>query len=231
MHQATVLSHTVGLECVFPQGGNAVRFFLFVFFLSGSVSFVVFCRSSFLRVVVWKNFRERTFVFGWLCWSCVFLVGFCYCFCFIFGGSLPKLSGKNSLVVRSGVSSGSFSFPLVFSPTSFFAVFFFLRDKDQVVTGHPFTRTCFVVPLFFFVSRRFSLFRPFWPCVPLLGVFSGVPFWAPGGFGILLELMGLELVRSPLPRPFSWDARRQGFCVFLLPCFSCPLFVLRPHFV
>ena len=131
--------------------------------------------------------------------------------------------------------SGSFSFPLVFTPTSFFAFFpffFFLREKVQVVTGHPFTRACFVVPVpfFFFVSRRFSLFRPFWPCVPLLGVFSGVPFWAPGGFGILLELMGLELVRSPLPRPFSWDARRQGFSCFFLPCFSFPLFVLRPHF-
>ena len=76
------------------------------------------------------------------------------------------------------------------------------------------------------------MFRPFWPCVPLLGVSLGVPFWAPRVFGILLELMGLELVRSPLPRPFSWDARRQGFflCFFCL-VFLFPLFVLRPHFV
>ena len=34
------------------EGGNAVRFFHFVFFVSGPVSFVVFfCRSSLLRVV------------------------------------------------------------------------------------------------------------------------------------------------------------------------------------
>ena len=53
-----------------------------------------------------------------------------------------------------------------------FVFFSFSRDKVQVVTGHPRTRTCFLV-LFLFVSRRFCLFRPFWPCVPLLGVFPG----------------------------------------------------------
>ena len=38
---------------VFPllEGGNAVRFFHFGFFVSGPVSFAVFCRSSRLRVV------------------------------------------------------------------------------------------------------------------------------------------------------------------------------------
>ena len=47
-------------------------FFHFVFFVSGSVSFVVFYRFSLLRVAVWKNFRERTFVFERRGWSCVF---------------------------------------------------------------------------------------------------------------------------------------------------------------
>ena len=32
--------------------------------------------------------------------------------------------------------------------------------------------------------------------------------------------MGLELVRSPLPRPFSWDARRQGFSCSFSALFS-----------
>ena len=35
------VTHIVGRECVFPQGGNAVLFFLFVFF---SVRSGVFCR-------------------------------------------------------------------------------------------------------------------------------------------------------------------------------------------
>ena len=65
--------HTLwGLIFLLPQGGNAVRFFHFVFF---SVRSGVFCRFlSFFssKGRFWKNFRERTFVFGWLCWSCVF---------------------------------------------------------------------------------------------------------------------------------------------------------------
>ena len=72
--------------------------------------------------------------------------------------------------------------------------------------------------LFFFVSRRICLFRPFWPCVLLLGVFLGVPFWAPRVFGILLELMGLELAR-PFRGPFLGTRGGKGFPVLLLPCF------------
>ena len=50
----------------------SVFFFQFVFSVSGSVSFAVFYCSSLLRVAVWKNFRERTFVFERRGWSCVF---------------------------------------------------------------------------------------------------------------------------------------------------------------
>ena len=52
---ATVLSHFFATSVkFFPllEGGNAVRFFHFVFFVSGLVYFVVFFRSSLLRVVV-----------------------------------------------------------------------------------------------------------------------------------------------------------------------------------
>ena len=110
-------------------------------------------------------------------------------------------------------------------------VFVFLRDTDQVVTGHPRTRACFAVLLvpFLFVSRRVCLFRPFWPCVLLLGVFLGVPFWAPRVFGILLELMGLELAR-PFRGPFLGTRGGKGFPVLLLPCFSFSPFVLRLRF-
>ena len=92
------------------EGGNAVRFFLFVFFVSGSASFVVFYRSSLLRVVVGKIFgRELLFYgvgVGLVCFGAVLPM-----FCFIFVFSLPKLSQKNSLDVRSGVSG--------FFPSSF----------------------------------------------------------------------------------------------------------------
>ena len=47
----------------------------------------------------------------------------------------------------------------------------------------------------------------------------GVPFWAPRVFGILLELMGLELAR-PFRGPFLG---REAARVF--PCFLCLVFV------
>ena len=40
-----------------------LSFFSLCVFVSGSVSLVVFYRSSLLRVAVWKDFRGRTFVF------------------------------------------------------------------------------------------------------------------------------------------------------------------------
>ena len=99
---------------------------------------------------------------------------------------------------------------------------FFERDKDQVVTGHPLTRTCFAVSFSFCVPPLLSV-SPVLAVRPASWWFFGVPFWAPRVFGILLELMGLELVRSPFPRPFSWDARRQGFSCASSALFSFPL--------
>ena len=101
-----------------------------MFSVSGPVSFVCrfFCRSSFLRVAFWKNFRERTFVFGRLCWSCVFFGGFLpMFFALFFRGSLPKLFEKNSLNVRSGSFWGRSLFLLFFFLffSSSFSLFFF----------------------------------------------------------------------------------------------------------
>ena len=48
-----------------------------------------------------KKFRERTFVFGCRCWSCVFWWVFAYVFAFCFGGLLPKVFGK--ILLMSGL--------------------------------------------------------------------------------------------------------------------------------
>ena len=47
-------AHVVLVMTFFPllEGGNAVRFCFFVFFVPGLESFVVFVRSSFLRFAV-----------------------------------------------------------------------------------------------------------------------------------------------------------------------------------
>ena len=209
---------------VFPpfRRGKCCPFFFF-FSVSGLVSFAVFCRSSFLRVAFWKNFRERTFVFGWLCWSCVFWWVFAIVFVLFFGVSLPKLFGK--ILLMSGlVFSGFVLSSLGFAPTSFLFLFVFSFERQRSGSNRtpPHTHLFFWF-FFFFVSRRFLSVPPVLAVRPASWRFSGVPFWAPGGFGILLELMGLELVRSPFPRPFSWDARRQGFS-----CASSALFFFSP---
>ena len=136
-----------------------------------------------------KNFRERTFVFGWWCWSCVFWWVFAYVFDLFFGGSLPKVFGKILLMsglVFFGFVLSSFGF---FSSMSSFSRFFFSRDTDQAVTGHPRTRTCFACSFSLFVSRRFCLFRPFWPCVLLLGGFSGCHSGPRAFLGFSLNLL------------------------------------------
>ena len=117
----------------------------------------------------------------------------------------------------------------VLSSFGFFvdAVFrcFFLRDKDQVVTGHPFTRTCFAGSFSFCVPPLLSV-SPVLAVRPASWWFSRgailgpARFWdSPGTYG--------AWARSPLPRPFSGDARRQGFSCASLALFSfspCVLF-------
>ena len=89
-------------------------------------------------------------------WSCVFWWVFAYVFALLFGGSLPKVSEK--ILLMSGLLCfGVLSLFLWFFRRRRFSRFFF-RDKDQVVTGHPSTRTgvagffSFCVPPLFSVS-------------------------------------------------------------------------------
>ena len=167
----------------------------------------VFCR--FLSFFSSKGrFLEKISGANFCFWVVVlvlcFLVGFCLCFCFIFGGSLPKVFGKNSLDVRSAVF-WALSLLLFFFVDVVFGVFF-LRDRDQVVTGHPLTRTG-VAGSFSRLCPFAFLFRPFWPCVLLLGGFSGCRSGPRAIFGILL---------GPSEAFFLG---REAAGVFL--CFSC----------
>ena len=92
---------------------------------------------------------------------------------------------------------------------------FFSRDIAQVVTGHPHTHL-FACSFFLFVPRRACCFARFGRA-SCFSAFSRGAILGPARFW-----------DSPctLPRPFSWDARRQGFSVLLLPCFSFSRFVL-----
>ena len=118
---------------------------------------------------------------------------------------------------------GSFSLPLVFSSTSFFAFFVFWRDTAQVVTGHPHTHFLFVP--FLFLCPAALLVSPFLAVRPDSWRFSRGAILGPARFWDSPWTYG-AWARSPLPRPLSWDARRQGFSVLLLPCFSFSPFVL-----
>ena len=86
---------------------------------------------------------------------------------------------------------------------------FFFRETAQVVTGHTPTRTCFAFSFSVFcVPPR--LFLPVLAVRPASWRFSGCHSGPRAFLGFSLDLL----------RPFSWDARRQGFSVLLLPCFS-----------
>ena len=101
--------------------------------------------------------------------------------------------------------SGLLFLGFVFSSFGFFVdvvfrFFFCEGDTDQIVTGHPHTHW-FCWFLFSFFVPPHLLFRPFWPCVLLLGGFSRGAILGPARFWIFLVLV---------LRPLFLDARRQG---------------------
>ena len=78
---------------------------------------------------------------------------------------------------------------------------------------------------FLFVSRRFCLFRPFWPCVPLLGGFSGCHSRPRAFLGFSLNLRGLSLLAPSEALFLGREAARVFRCfsclVFLFPLLFC----------
>ena len=156
---------------------------------------------------------------GWLCWACVFWWVFAIVFALFFGVLLPNLFGK--ILLMSGlVFSGFVLSPLGFLSSSSFLLFFFKRQRSGS-NRTPLTRTCFAFSFSLFCVPPRLLFRPFWPCVPLLGGFLGVPFWAPCVFGILLGPSEAFSLGREAARVFGASL---ALCFFFPFCF-----VLRPH--
>ena len=167
-----------------------------MFSVSGPLSFAVFLSFLFSQGRFFGKIFGSELLFLGGCVGLVFFGGFLLMFLLIFWRFAPEPVWKNSLDVRSGFFWVVLS-SLAFSPTSFFVfwLFFFERDKDQVVTGHPSHALVFLV-FFLFASRRFCLFCPFWPCVLLFGVFLGVDLLRPflgtrGGKGFPVLLLSL----------------------------------------
>ena len=132
---ATVLSHNVRRLCsFFPcRRGKCCPFFSFCVF---RVWFGVFCRFlSFFSSkgrFFGKIFGSELLFWGG-CVGLVFFAGFLLMFLlYFFGVSLPKLFGKNSLLVRSGFFwVRSLFLRFILSSSSFFVCFFFVFSLER----------------------------------------------------------------------------------------------------
>ena len=100
--------------CPFSKGEMLSVFFILFFFVSGPVSFAVFFAVLlFLGSFFQKKFSGANFCFWVGGAGLVFFGGFLPMFFLYFaGGSLPKVSGKNSLHVRSVFFGGALFFSL-----------------------------------------------------------------------------------------------------------------------
>ena len=132
----------------------------------------------------------------------------------------PESVWKNSIDVRSGVFWGSFSLPLFFSSTSFFA-FFCLRDTDQVVTGHPHTHL-FACSFSLFVSRRACCFARFGRASRFSAFFSGCHSGPRAFLGFSWNLRGLSSL-APSEAFFLGREAARVFCASLVLVFFSPL--------
>ena len=149
----------------------------------------------------------------------VFFGGVLHRFGFVFWRFAPETVWKNSLDVRSAVSGFVLS-SLGFSPTS---LLFFFRFKRQRSGSHRTPPHSLVLFVPFFFSRRGWFIARFGRASRFLAFSSGCHS-GPCVFGILLELMGLELAR-PFRGPFL--AARVFLCFLCLVLFSPFCFVLR----
>ena len=161
-----------------------------MFFVSGQVSFLVFLTVLlFLRSLFEKFFGSELLFLG-VGVGRVFFGAVLPMFLFFFGSSLPKMSRKNSLDVRSGVCGFFSLFLWFFADVVAFLFLFFLLKRESLGSNraHPHTHLgCFF--LFLFLSRRTCLFARFGRASRFLAFFRGAilgpaRFWdSPGTYG------------------------------------------------
>ena len=205
----------------FSKGEMPSVFFTLCFLCLVRCLLPFFCRSSQGFFFLFFFFRERTFVFGWWCWSCVFWWVFAYVLALFFGGLLPKVFGK--ILLMSGLvffgfvlsSFGSF----VDAVFAFFFLFLFKRYSSGSNRTPPHAPFCLF--LFSFCAPPRLLFRPFWPCVLLLGVFSGCHSGPRAFLGFSLYPSEVFFLGREAARVF-----RASLALFFFFPFC---FVLRPH--
>ena len=173
-----------------------------------------------------KNLSGANFCFWVLVLVLCFWWVFAYVFALFFGGSLPEVFGKILLsgLLFSGFVLSSFGFFVVVVVVFGFWLLFFKRYRSGGNRTPPHTH------LFCWFLFLFCLFRPFWPCVLLLGGFSGCHSGPRAFLGFSWNLWGL----SSLAPSEALFLGREAAGVLL--CFSCSVFffpfcfVLRPHF-
>ena len=213
------------LECLFPQRGNAVCFFILCFLCLDRCLLPFFGRFSLLRVAVWKNFRVRTFVFWGQCWF-VFFGAVLLMFCFMFCRFTPESVWKNSLGVRSCflgfvLSSLGFFVDVVFVFPFFLG--FFKRQSSRSNRTPPHALVLFVLVLLF--SRRAWFITRFGRASCFLAFFSGCHSGPRAFWGFSWNLRGLSSL-APSEAPSFWTRCGKGVSLLLALGFCFPLFVL-----
>ena len=186
--------------------------------MSGPVSFAVFFAVLLFLGSLFETFfgSELLFLGGGA--GLVFFGGFLPMFLFYFsGGSLPKLFRKILLMSGLVFLVDSFSLPLVFSSTPFSPFFLCFKRYSSGSNRTP-PHAPFCLFLFSFCVPPRLLFRPFWPCVPLLGVFSGCHSGPRAFLGFSLDLSETFFLGREAARVFGASL----VLVFLFP--PCVLF-------
>ena len=206
--------------------GNAVRFFLFVFFVSGSASFAVFSVFLFLGSLFEKFLGSELFFRVSVLVMC-FLVGFCLCFCFTFWRVAPEAVWQNSLDVRFAVFWVRSLF-FRFSPTSFcFCLFFLFKRQSSGSSRTPPHAPVFVVP--FFLSRLSCCFAFFGRASRFLAFSSGCHSGPRAFLGFSWNTWSLSSL-APSEAPFPGTRGGRGvFWLLVLGFLFCPFCFAASH--